>query len=129
MVKLTNLIIVLASGLAVTAFSLEKPNAARFHSSSALRPLKKSTSYPERPMQFSSVILSSEGTESSGEVVASAATTAAPKKGLIDILWNDNTKLAVYLAVWYLGNIYCKSYQIIIAQMLCCDFFDRGTVR
>jgi hypothetical protein len=26
----------------------------------------------------------------------------------IDKIWNDDTKLATYLAVWYLGNIYCE---------------------
>lgn len=33
---------------------------------------------------------------------------AGEKKSLIDMVWNENTKIWVYLGVWYLGNIYCK---------------------
>jgi len=35
---------------------------------------------------------------------------AAPSKSFIDLIWNDNTKLLTYLAVWYLGNIYYNIY-------------------
>ena len=31
-----------------------------------------------------------------------------PKKSFIDKIWNDQTQLMTYLAVWYMGNIYCK---------------------
>ena len=31
------------------------------------------------------------------------------KTGFFDLIWNENTKLIVYLAIWYVGNIYCKS--------------------
>ena len=34
--------------------------------------------------------------------------SAGEKKSLIDTVWNENTKIWVYLGVWYLGNIYCK---------------------
>jgi len=43
-------------------------------------------------------------------VVAKAATPPPAKKSFIDTIWNDNTKLTVYLAVWYLGNIYYNIY-------------------
>lgn len=33
-----------------------------------------------------------------------------PKKSLIDTIWNDNTKLATYLTVWYVGNIAYNIY-------------------
>ena len=41
--------------------------------------------------------------EASVEVVAKAAPSS---KGLMDTIWNEQTKLGFYLAVWYLGNIY-----------------------
>lgn len=31
------------------------------------------------------------------------------KTSLLDKVWNKNTKLTIYLAIWYLGNIYCTS--------------------
>ena len=40
------------------------------------------------------------------EVVAKAA----PSSSLIDKIWNEQTKLGFYLAVWYLGNIYYNIY-------------------
>ena len=43
-------------------------------------------------------------------VVAKAATPPPAKKSFMDSIWNDNTKLTVYLAVWYLGNIYYNIY-------------------
>ena len=39
------------------------------------------------------------------ELVAQSSTESST---LLDKIWNDNTKLLTYLAVWYLGNIYCK---------------------
>jgi hypothetical protein len=41
------------------------------------------------------------------EVVAKAATQS---KSLLDKIWNEDTKLVFYLAVWYLGNIYYNIY-------------------
>ena len=41
--------------------------------------------------------------EASVEVVAKAAPSS---NGLVDKIWNEQTKLGFYLAVWYLGNIY-----------------------
>lgn len=43
-------------------------------------------------------------------IVAKAATPPPAKKSLIDHIWNDGTKLSIYLAVWYLGNIYYNIY-------------------
>lgn len=40
------------------------------------------------------------------EVVAASTKS----KSLIDMVWNEDTKLAFYLAVWYLGNIYYNIY-------------------
>lgn len=43
-----------------------------------------------------------------------AASTIEPtkeeKKSLIDTVWNENTKLSIYLAVWYIGNIAYNIY-------------------
>jgi solute carrier family 35 protein E1 len=33
-----------------------------------------------------------------------------PKKSFIDKIWNDQTQLMTYLAVWYMGNIYYNIY-------------------
>ena len=43
-------------------------------------------------------------------IVAKAATPPPPSKSFVDVIWNENTKLSVYLAVWYLGNIYYNIY-------------------
>lgn len=45
----------------------------------------------------------------------SASIVASEKKSIVDIVWNKDTKLAIYLAIWYLGNIYCK----LIIQTIC----------
>lgn len=34
---------------------------------------------------------------------------AEAKTSLLDKVWNKNTKLTIYLSIWYLGNIYCTS--------------------
>jgi solute carrier family 35 protein E1 len=38
------------------------------------------------------------------------AAKEAPKKSFIDKIWNDQTQLMTYLAVWYMGNIYYNIY-------------------
>lgn len=43
-------------------------------------------------------------------IVAKAATPPPAQKSFIDLIWNDGTKLTIYLAVWYLGNIYYNIY-------------------
>jgi len=35
---------------------------------------------------------------------------AAEKKSLLETVWNDQTKLTIYLGIWYLGNIYYNIY-------------------
>jgi hypothetical protein len=108
MVKLINFAI-LASGLAVTAFSLEKSANTRFSPKSQI-----STSLNQgvnTPIHSSPTFLKSADAEIVGASKAAAA--PAPKKGLFDSIWNENTKLTFYLAVWYLGNIYCKYIYII----------------
>lgn len=45
-------------------------------------------------------------------VAVAVAATEEPKKSMMDSLWNDSTKLTAYLAVWYLGNIYCKALKL-----------------
>jgi len=42
--------------------------------------------------------------------VVAAPPAPAAKKSMIDAIWNDSTKLAAYLGVWYLGNIYYNIY-------------------
>jgi len=39
----------------------------------------------------------------------SATIVAAEKTSFIDKIWNSQTKLTIYLGIWYLGNIYCES--------------------
>lgn len=46
--------------------------------------------------------------DNSGSTAAVVA--AAPKTGFFDMIWNENTKLFVYLAIWYVGNIYYNIY-------------------
>jgi solute carrier family 35 protein E1 len=46
----------------------------------------------------------------SGDVVAAAKKAEPAKASFIDSIWNENTKLTAYLAVWYLGNIYYNIY-------------------
>ncbi len=98
---------ILACAMASSAFSLEKTSSRQMRTASRFpQALQRSTS--------SSFKLSSapadigEGGES--EIVAAAAKTAAAAPSLIDKLWNPNTQLAAYMAVWYLGNIYYNIY-------------------
>jgi solute carrier family 35 protein E1 len=57
-------------------------------------------------------VCSSDLNENSNDavVVAKAATPPPAKKSFVDLIWNDGTKLTIYLAVWYLGNIYYNIY-------------------
>lgn len=104
MVKLINFAI-LASGLAVTAFSLEKSASTRFSPKSQISTLNQVSS--SAPVHSSPTFLKSADAEIVG---ASKAPAPVAKKGLLDAVWNENTKLTIYLAVWYLGNIYCKLF-------------------
>lgn len=49
-----------------------------------------------------------KATETSLDAVASEPAPA--KTSFIDSIWNENTKLTAYLAIWYLGNIYYNIY-------------------
>lgn len=100
MVKIVKVLVpVLASVLAVTAFSLER-------TSSRATPLVRRSALPQKS---SSALRMSES--ENVNIVAKATTVETPKaKSLIDTIWNENTKLVAYLAVWYLGNIYYNIY-------------------
>ena len=45
-------------------------------------------------------------------------------KGLVDKVWNEDTKLAAYITIWYLGNIYCECDM----RMYVCHVWDGGGV-
>lgn len=45
---------------------------------------------------------------SSGKLNGVSVVAQSESISFIDKVWNDDTKLATYLAVWYLGNIYCE---------------------
>jgi hypothetical protein len=57
-------------------------------------------------LQHSSPTYLQQAVSAEVEVVAKAA----PSSSLIDKIWNEQTKLGFYLAVWYLGNIYYNIY-------------------
>ena len=61
--------------------------------------------FPATKVQLSksTVRMSAAAADIEVEVVAKAAPSS---NGLLDKVWNENTKLGFYLAVWYLGNIY-----------------------
>jgi solute carrier family 35 protein E1 len=110
MVKLTNLILVLGSGLVVTAFSLERGlnGQTRINSKTALPTLKKTTLATKQSVRVPTYLSSAEG---SADVVGAVAKAPEPKStGLLSKIWNENTKLSFYLLVWYLGNIYYNIY-------------------
>ena len=65
---------------------------------------QKVSSAPISKFQQSSA-RSLQGKESSSEVIASKTAASAPKKSLLSYIWNEQTKLGFYLAVWYLGNV------------------------
>jgi len=44
------------------------------------------------------------------QVNAEVTASEPAKKSFIDLIWNKNTKLFFYLAVWYIGNIYYNIY-------------------
>jgi solute carrier family 35 protein E1 len=110
MVKLTNLILVLGSGLVVTAFSLERGlnTQNRLNSNSAISTLKKPSIASKQSVRVPTHLLSAEG---NADLVGSAGKAPEAKSsGFIDKIWNENTKLFFYLSVWYLGNIYYNIY-------------------
>ena len=109
MVKLTKFLI-LAGGLAATAFSLER---ARISSpvNAKISAIRKSSSTPVVQQQSTTCLLAAlEASANSANVVAIAPAAPAPEKTLLSTIWNEQTKLAVYLAIWYSGNIYYNIY-------------------
>jgi hypothetical protein len=108
MVKLLSLL-VLAS--AATALSLERSThsiGTQKHSIAGKTSMRKTAR--ARALHSAPTFLSSEDADASesAEVVA-AAVVAAPVS-FVDKIWNEQTKLSAYLAVWYLGNIYYNIY-------------------
>jgi hypothetical protein len=103
MVKLTKFLI-LASGLAATAFSLER---ARISSPINLQLTKLSAGSKAEFQHSSPSFLSAGLPNTSGVPNANFVPVVdVEDKGPLSAIWNESTKLAFYLAVWYCGNIY-----------------------
>ena len=60
------------------------------------------------PMQKLTMSSDVSKSTTSLQMATAAASGKEEKKSLIDVVWNENTKLSIYLAVWYIGNIACK---------------------
>jgi len=101
-------LLLLTSCLAATAFSLERPVNNRLAAS------QSATS--KIAFQRASTVAVQHNLPTflkTSESPADSVVAAEPAKksgGLLALLWNDNTKLLTYLAVWYLGNIYYNIY-------------------
>jgi len=100
-------LLLLTSCLAATAFSLERPTNSiknsRLQTASAA-PLKRSAAAASFQHSLPTFLKTSESP-------ADSVVAAEPAKAsFLSTIWNDNTKLLAYLAVWYLGNIYYNIY-------------------
>lgn len=109
MVKLAKLLI-LVSGIAVGAFSLKGAPV-----NGALRTKMNSMRTASKPaLEYNTAtFLAASATSSlplSGNVAHLTKPEKVEPKGFINTIWNDNTKLATYLAVWYIGNTYYNIY-------------------
>lgn len=103
MVKLIN-ILVLASGICATAFSLER---ARLNSNAKVSSNTIRKSATPQVHGTSTLLKSADSSSaSSSDIVAKAKAPAT----FIDSIWNENTKLSFYLLVWYAGNILYNIY-------------------
>jgi solute carrier family 35 protein E1 len=102
MVKLSNVLIV-SCACAATAFSLER---ARVGSRAQIASISKSSN---PAFARATTFLQSSEEPAPAEVVAAVPAPAAAVS-LKDKIWNEQTKLSAYLAVWYLGNIYYNIY-------------------
>jgi hypothetical protein len=101
MVRLTK-ILILASGLAATAFSLERARiSSPVNAKITTLPSKAKASVQHSAPSFLTAAAGST------HVVAAAA---PEEKGILSMIWNESTKLAFYLAIWYSGNIYYNIY-------------------
>jgi solute carrier family 35 protein E1 len=99
--KFANLILILASVLTVTAFSLERRAGHAQVTRIGQVPRLKTNSFPARRTTTS--LLEAERTS---EGIANTVAAAETKPSLLASIWNENTKLSFYLLVWYMGNIY-----------------------
>jgi hypothetical protein len=104
-------ILILASVLATTAFSLERTrlNGPVFNK---LSPIRSVASQPEfQQLPSATALTAVEKSKSRADVVASSgAQSAGESPSLLSMVWNEQTKLSFYLAVWYGGNIYYNIY-------------------
>eukprot|EP00429_Kryptoperidinium_foliaceum_P087946 CAMPEP_0176186972 /NCGR_PEP_ID=MMETSP0121_2-20121125/2148_1 /TAXON_ID=160619 /ORGANISM="Kryptoperidinium foliaceum, Strain CCMP 1326" /LENGTH=401 /DNA_ID=CAMNT_0017525479 /DNA_START=44 /DNA_END=1249 /DNA_ORIENTATION=- len=102
MVQLTK-VLILASGLAATAFSLER---ARIGSPINIK--ISSLPSPSKPtLQHSALsFLSATSPISQNAHVVASLEPEHQKGGFMSLIWNESTKLSIYLAIWYCGNIY-----------------------
>ena len=97
-------VVLLASCLAVTAFSLDRPTRNRI-----VGQTKKNNNL-QTFQQSSQQSIVQHGSPKFLQASMSSEIVAEEKKetSFIDKIWNDNTKIGFYLSVWYLGNIACK---------------------
>ena len=99
--KFLNLLLVVS---AAQGFSLgSRVRDSRLQTRSASDSL---SSFTNKLQQHSAPTYLQQAVSAEVEVVAKAA----PSSSLIDKIWNEQTKLGFYLAVWYLGNIYYNIY-------------------
>eukprot|EP01040_Poterioochromonas_malhamensis_P021698 gene21698-26237_t len=107
--RFVNLAVALASGFAVTAFSLDKRAGAIVASSKPnawkALPSKQANAFLLKQSQ-----IFASGTDDFPGANVAAKETQGKEKVHLGSIWNDNTKLAFNLAVWYLGNIYYNIY-------------------
>ncbi|KAJ1384295.1 hypothetical protein B484DRAFT_410834, partial [Ochromonadaceae sp. CCMP2298] len=96
MVKLTN-VLVLASGLAVTAFSLERARVGG-QSRAQISAIRQPSASPAIHHSRATFLKSTEGATPEPVVVAAAVAAPAPVT-LLSKVWNEQTKLGAYLAV------------------------------
>mmetsp|Transcript_15686 Transcript_15686/g.15821 ORF Transcript_15686/g.15821 Transcript_15686/m.15821 type:complete len:392 (+) Transcript_15686:62-1237(+) len=101
MSRLTSLCVLAFCGF-VTAFSLQRPTNQNLNA----HKISKAAKHPLNLQHSNPTFLKAE--ESAENVVAS--TTAAESKGPLSAIWNKDTKIFFYLAVWYIGNIYYNIY-------------------
>lgn len=101
--------LVFASGVVLaTAFSLQAPLQAR--SSAAPAQGKGLAFAPPKAAAPAAGVVPVVGKNDFSFRLQSVSGGAAPakKEGLLEKVWNEDTKLAAYVGIWYLGNIYCE---------------------
>lgn len=102
-----------------TAFSLQAPLSSR----STAAPAGKSLAFA--PPKAAAGVPAAAGLMKENDftfrlqsVAGGAAATPAKKNALVEKFWNEDTKLATYISVWYLGNIYYNIYNKKALNML-----------